>query len=293
MNSPVTSINRYNVIGRIAPPEDLQNLSLAIVGGQALLRWDLAPDLDVQIGGWIMFRHTPDMDATIWPNSTSLARAIAGDQTHVYLPLKPGTYFGRVYDADGRPSPNATAISTKQASVLEFAPLGDVQEDPNFTGTKTRCSIVNDGLMLNAEDFDSIPDIDAEPLWDVSGGVAASGLYQFAAGIDLGSVKRSRITSHMKLEAINEHDYWDAKIGEIDSWTDIDGTLGAAVDASVYGKLTDDNPGGTPTWSVFTRVDSAEINARAIGQLECRLSTADRAFNLWLTELRVTAEEVA
>ncbi|MGE5945920.1 MAG: hypothetical protein ACM35F_04415, partial [Betaproteobacteria bacterium] len=83
------------------------------------------------------------------------------------------------------------------------------------------------------------------------------------------------------------------RAAEIESWPDIDGPLGAAVDASVYGKLTDDNPGGTPTWSVFTRVHSAEINARAIGQLECRLSTADRAFNLWLTELRVTAEEVA
>ena len=32
---------------------------------------------------------------------------------------------------------------------------------------------------------------------------------------------------------------------------------------------------------------------RRVGQLECRLSTADRAFNLWLTELHVTAEEAA
>ena len=33
--------------------------------------------------------------------------------------------------------------------------------------------------------------------------------------------------------------------------------------------------------------------ARAVGQMECRLSTSDRAFNLWLSELRVAAEEVA
>jgi len=54
--SPVTAINAYYVIGRVGPPEDLQNLSLAIIGGQALLRWDLAADLDVQFGGWIMFK---------------------------------------------------------------------------------------------------------------------------------------------------------------------------------------------------------------------------------------------
>lgn len=61
----------------------------------------------------------------------------------------------------------------------------------------------------------------------------------------------------------------------------------------IYGKLTDDNPAGTPTWGPFTRIDSAEITARAVGQMECRLTTDDRAFNLWLTELRVKAEEVA
>ncbi|MBK8211718.1 MAG: hypothetical protein IPK78_18965 [Rhodospirillales bacterium] len=240
-----------------------------------------------------MFRHSPTMDATLWPDSTSLARAVVGDQTHVYLPLKPGTYFARVYDADGRASLGVGYVSTKQASVLAFAPLGDVEEAPTFSGVKSNCEVVDDGLMLTSEDFDSIPDVDAEPSWDVSGGVAASGLYTFAAGIDLGSVTLARVTSHLLLEAVNEFDFWDARIGEIDSWPDIDGTLGASVDASIYGRLTDDDPAGSPSWGAFTRVDSAEINARGIGQLECRLSTADRAFNLWLTELRVKAEEVA
>ena len=153
--------------------------------------------------------------------------------------------------------------------------------------------MVDDGLMLEHEEFDEIPAIDLEASWDVSGGVAATGLYQFAAGIDLGAVTRARLTSHLLLEAVNEFDFWDAKIGEIDTWSDIDGTLGAAVDAVIYGKLTDDDPAGTPTWSAAMRIDSAEINARAIGEMECRLFTEDRAFNLWLTELRVAAEEVA
>ena len=291
--SPITAINAYYVIGRVGPPEDLQNLSLVIIGGQALLRWDLAADLDVQFGGWIMFRHSPEMDASLWPNSTSLARAVTGDQTHVYLPLKPGTYFARVYDADGRPSEGFDAISTKQASVLAFTPVDEVIEDPTFAGTRTRCSVDTGGLILDAEDFDAIPDIDAESSWDVSGGVAASGLYAFATGIDLGSVMLARLTSHLLLEAINQHDFWDAKIGDIDSWPDVDGTLGASIDAAIYGSLTDDNPVGSPTWGPLTRIDSAEINARAIGQLECRLTTADRAFNLHLTELRVKAEKVA
>ena len=102
LSSRATTLNGYYVIGRVAAPAELQNLSLAIVGGQALLMWSLPEELDVQYGGWIMFRHSPDLAATLWPNTTSLAQAVIGEQTHVYMPLKPGTYFARTYDADGR-----------------------------------------------------------------------------------------------------------------------------------------------------------------------------------------------
>ena len=104
LSSPMTQVNGYHVVGREAPPADLQNLSIAVAGGQALLRWDLPADLDVQAGGWISFRHTPEMTGATWPNSTSIGRAVNGDQTHVFLPLKPGTYMARAYDADGHES---------------------------------------------------------------------------------------------------------------------------------------------------------------------------------------------
>ena len=72
--------------------------------------------------------------------------------------------------------------------------------------------------------------------WGITGGSAEAGQYNFAVGMDLGSVKRCRITSHVKVEAINENDYWDSKIGPIDTWPDIDGTMAAAVDAQCWGK---------------------------------------------------------
>ena len=132
LSSRATTLNGYYVIGRVAAPAELQNLSLAIVGGQALLMWSLPEELDVQYGGWIMFRHSPDLAATLWPNTTSLAQAVIGEQTHVYMPLKPGTYFARTYDADGRPSTGFTSISTTQASLLTFS--------PSAASSRTRCS---------------------------------------------------------------------------------------------------------------------------------------------------------
>lgn len=292
MGSPLTAINSYYVVGRTGPPKDLQNLSLGIISGQALMRWDLPEDLDVQVGGWIMFRHSPLLDAALWPNTTTIAQAVNGDQTHVFLPLKAGTYFGRVYDADGRQSINAISVSTKQASLLAFSPVNEVQEDPTFSGVKTGCAIVNGGLMLTNGDFDSIPDVDLAASWDVSGGVVSAGLYKFAAGLDLGSVKRVRLTSRLKMEAVNEFDFWDSRVGNIDEWDDVDGTLHASVDASIYGKLTDDNPNASPVWGPFVRIDSLEVFNRAVGQLECRMYSMDTTFNVWVTELRLTAEEV-
>lgn len=293
LGSPITAINSYYVVGRTAPPEDLQNLSISVVSGQALLRWDLPADLDVQVGGWIMFRHSPlDEDTAFWPNTTTIAQAVVGDQTHAFLPLLPGTYFGRPYDADGRGAITPVKVTTKQASVLAFSPIGVVQEDPTFTGEKTNCHVFEDGLVLDSDDFDSVADTDLLADWDVNGQIASFGLYKFAAGIDFGTVTRARVTSHLYINAINEFDFIDDRFANIDSWEDIDGTTAANVDASIYGKMTDDDPAATPTWGNFVRIDGIEIENRAIGQMECRMYTNDTAFNVWVLQCRVTAEQL-
>jgi hypothetical protein len=120
LSSPPTIIGSHYVAGRTSAPAVLRNLSLAIVGGQALLTWALPPETDVQNGGWVMFRHSPDMDATLWPNTTSLAQAVVGEQTHVYMPLKPGTYFARTYDADGRASAPVAICKYRRSMVARW-----------------------------------------------------------------------------------------------------------------------------------------------------------------------------
>jgi hypothetical protein len=131
----------------------------------------------------------------------------------------------------------------------------------------------------------------------VTGGAAEAGQYVFAVGMDLGSVKRCRVTSHVNVEAINESDYWDAKIGPIDSWPDVDGTLGAAVDAHVWGKVSDLSHAAVGDWWAaaipYQRIDAMEINARSLGALHLRMISEDPAYNLRVTELRLMAEEVA
>lgn len=294
MSSPATIVNSYYVVGRTAAPAALSNLSLAVVGGQALLRWDLPADLDVQIGGWIVFRHSPLMSGATWPDSTSLARAVNGDQTHCYMPLKPGTYLARVYDSGARASAGVASVSTSQASALAFTPVDDLIEDPTFAGVKDDCEVVSSALQLIGGDFDTVTDTDALADWDQGGiGIVSTGTYHFDAGMDFGSVRPIRLTSHITIQAINPYDTIDERANNVDDWADIDGTAGAVVDASVWGQFTNDNPAATPTWGPWVRIDANEITARAVGNVECRMSSEDVTFNLAISELRLNAEQVS
>jgi hypothetical protein len=246
----------------------------------------------VQYGGWIAFRHAPEMADATWPNSTSIGRAVNGDQTHVWLPLKPGTYLGRAYDCDGRESATTAQVSTKQASVLTFVTVDDLVEDPGFAGAKTNCEVASGALQLAAGDFDAVADVDSLADWDSAGStVVPAGTYAFAAGLDFGTVRRVRLTSHLKAEAVNLYDTVDGE-DLLDSPEDFDGTTGAPIDASVWGRLTDDDPAGSPSWGPFMRIDAVEIDARAVGQLQCRLTSDDPTYNIQVLELRLAAEEV-
>jgi hypothetical protein len=133
----------------------------------------------VQYGGWIAFRHAPEMADASWPNSTSIGRAVNGDQTHV---CKPGTYLGRAYDCDGRESTTTAQVSSKQASVLTFVTVDDLVEDPGFAGVKTNCELASGALQLATGDFD-VADVDSLADWDsASSTVVPAGTYAFAAG---------------------------------------------------------------------------------------------------------------
>ncbi|MBL8659781.1 MAG: hypothetical protein JNM75_08505, partial [Rhodospirillales bacterium] len=274
-------------------PAALANLTLAAVGGQALLRWDLPADLDVQYGGWIVFRHSPATSGVAWSDTASIGRAVNGDQTHVYLPLKAGTYMGRACDSLGNVSAVAS-VTTKQASVLAFAPVDELVEDPTFPGSHDATEVAGGALQLLSGDFDSVADTDALLDWDLGGlGIVTAGTYGFSAGLDFGSVRNVRLTGHIAMTVVNTLDLIDERTTPIDAWPDIDGTDGAACDAAIWAQTTDDDPDLSPVWGPWLRIDAAEVACRAVGNVQCRLATADPTFNIQISELRLKAEEVA
>ena len=140
--------------------------------------------------------------------------------------------------------------------------------------------------------FDDIPDLDLMTVTlDFFGGISLTGTYDFALGIDLGSVKRVRVISRITALTVNVNDLIDDRTDLIDDWEDFDGTNSAAADVQIWMRTTDDDPAGSPTFTEFQRLDSTEVIARGL-DFEARLSTDDVSFNIQISELGIDVEEV-
>lgn len=288
-----TTVFSHTVVGQSSPPAALQNFTLSVYGSQAFVRWDRPSELGVRNGGTIQFRHTPELDesAAQWVGSTSIGDGAQGDDLKATLPLKPGTYLARTFDRRGRPSETVAKVSTKQANVLPFSPLGTVTEHPTFPGTKTDVVATGGNLQLSATTLiDDIPDFDAMGSMDILGGIALLGQYDFDGSFDLGLVKRVRVTTNMVALSVNVLDNIDERDGTVDTWENFDGTDQASTDAIIQVRVTDDDPAGSPTWSSWERIDAAEFETRAL-EFRALLSTSNASFNIRISELSVTVEE--
>jgi len=283
----------HEIVGLLAAPTEPQNLTISAIGGIALLRWDATPDLDVKVGGTYVFRHDAATSGGAWNTSVGIGAAIPGSETTALLPLKEGTYLVKAVDSSGVESATAATITTKQATVQIYSPASTITESTAFTGSTTNIkagggviTLVGSGLV------DTIPDIDSVADWDSYGGVAATGTYVFGAAFDFGSVVSRRYTTDIESIITNVNDLIDSRETNIDLWEDFDGDVSGAADARVYAAETDDDPTGSPTWSSWNLIESAEYTARAV-KFQCVLTTSDPAFNIAVSKLEVVAASAA
>jgi hypothetical protein len=290
LSSPPANISAYTVLGRTDIPSALQNVAGQTIGGQIELRWDRPAEIDVLIGGAIQWRWTPVTTGASWASSTSLNGAeISGASTFIVLPLKPGTYLGRVIDSLGNSS-DVVAWPTKQASASTFTLLETVIEHPTFPGTVETCSVVGSVLRLQTGSIDVAQSWDAIPEFDIYGeGVASFGRYYFATGMDFEAVIHVRLTALVFAAMYSTTDLWDDPTDFVDSDEVIDVNTSASGDVVVEMRETDDDPGGSPTWSSWRRLDASEIEARAV-QFRAVLWTTAANTNIDVTLLEVRAE---
>lgn len=291
VGSPYTSIQQ-EIFGLGAPPAAVTGLSLSAIASIAILSWNPVQDLDVRMGGFIRVRHSSATAGATWQGSVDIGPAVPGTATNVALPLVAGTYLVKAYDSSGVASLTAASINTNAPSLLQFANLHTLTESPLFLGTKIDVVATDNVLQLEgAGPFDSIPNFDAVPNLDAYGGIVLSGTYDFAGAIDLGTVETVRVGATVSALVVNTLDQIDARNSDIDDWADFDGTGAASADCKIYIRETDDNPSGSPVWSEWKQLFIGDYQARAF-QFKAELSTLDPAYNIKVSELTVTADEV-
>jgi hypothetical protein len=290
VSSPFTTKNNVEIFGLLAPPTEPQNLTISAIGGLAVLRWDATPDLDVKVGGTYVFRHDSNSTGASWGTSVGIGSAIAGSETTVTLPLKPGTYLAKAVDSSGIESTTPASVSTKQATAAGYTIASTITESTTFPGSTTNITVGDNVLKLSGSgQVDSIADVSSVADWDNEGGVIASGTYVFSKAFDWTTVLSKRYTSNIAVSITNVNDLIDSRTNNIDAWASFDGDFTSEADARVYSRETDDDPAGSPTWAAWQLLESAELTARAI-QFKVALTTTDPAFNIEISTLSVVAD---
>ena len=293
VSSDYATADPKEIFGLSARPADITGLTIQGISSLAHIQWTLHPDLDVTEGGHILIRHSEALIGATWEASVTLGESVSGNLPFAFVPLKTGTYLLKAEDSSGLQSVNAATVVIDDATLLAFSTLATVTEDTSFLGTHSS-TYVDGGVLKLAGGtlIDAIPDIDSLTSFDFAGGVASSGTYTFASGIDLTTAKRVRLETSIEVSTVNENDLIDSRTGMVDDWLDFDGTAGGgSVDAWIEVRSTNDDPLGSPTWSAWNRMAIADYNARAF-QFRCQLRSYDPAYNIHISKLRVYAKEV-
>ena len=146
---------------------------------------------------------------------------------------------------------------------------------------------LSSGVLL-----DSIPDFDSISTFDLLGAINSTGNYLFASNMDLGSVKRVRLSTSLTTNIFNALDNVDDRTANVDTWDDFDGTQAAVGNVEMYYAVTDDNPAsGSASFSSYKPFTQTEEQGRGF-KYKAIFTTDDLAYNIKCTAMSVTAATI-
>ncbi len=286
-SEPATATKQIR--GKTAPPSDVTNFSLFPMANIAYLSWDKAQDLDVLIGGSVRIRYTPDIGDPIWKNAVDIVDALAGTSTRAQVPLLAGAYMAKFVDSSGIASDHEVIISTTLPAPLALNVVDTETESPTYPGVKTDCFVTTSfggGLaMVPGTPIDDWGLIDDVVLWDFFGGVIPEATYEFLNIVDLGETFTSRVTAHIKVDAIDITETIDERTDFVDDWVDLDGDFIDDVNAVLYVATSLDGM----TYDVWKPFFVGDYAARFF-KFKLVMSSYNVAHNILIKELSVTID---
>lgn len=258
---------QYEVLGKLAPPNAISNLSVSSFSNSAVVSWDLPTDLDVQIGGSVEIRFTPKTTAQRWEDG-SLIVVVNGGTTSTIAPLLQGTYMAKAIDSSGVYSTAAALADASFAKIQSLNVVASSVQQPDWLGVRTNTYVKAGGILsLDSQNlWDSVVSVDGLSSIDLLGGqYATQGEYEFASVIDLGGTLTARVSGlidSFAYESLTQNTI-DTRAGNIDTWTNIDGSIVNDSYVTLYVATTLDDPNNiSAVWSDWTRLVVTDYEAR-------------------------------
>ena len=266
VKSDYTTIS-HATIGKTAPPANITNFSVNIVGSQAELSWTPVSDLDLS---HYRIRHSSKTTGATYSNATDLIKKVSRPANTAIAPALTGTYMIKAVDKTGIESAAATASVAIIDQIDDFNVVSTLTQNPSFTGTKTNVVAVDNILKLDTStDFDDTAGNfdDALGLFDSGfGSVVATGTYDFNNFVDIGSVVTSRVTASVTVDRLDYTDSFDAATSNFDDRQglfDGDADNFGNTDVELQIATTEDDPSGSPTYTDFRKFVVGNYKARA------------------------------
>jgi hypothetical protein len=287
-------VAKRTIIGKTAPPADVENFSINIIDGASHLSWNPVADADLS---HYRVRWSPLTTGAVWSESVDITEKVPRPTTHFTFPAITGTFFIKAVDTSGNISDNPASVTTILDAVQGLNAITTITEHPAFSGTKTNCEVVDDTLRLMTEsltfgDFPGVTfgDLAGTTFGDHASSYAVEGSYEFGPE-DLGAVYTSRVTARILVSRFDVANTIDAMTQNIDEWVSIDGDAPNSSDTNVelYVATTNDDPGGSPTWSAYRRFVVGDYTARAF-KFKAVLKTENTAATPAIEELSITID---
>ena len=274
------------VYGLTVPPSSVNGLSLQAISGNAILTWEKSLDLDVLVGGKILFRHSLDAVNPEWSNSIDIGGEISGATITVTLPLLGGTYLAKFIDSTGNKSASAVFVTTNAPKILAMNFVETITESPAFNGAKTKTIQIAEGLTLDSAETITEHEglISTWGLLSQIGGISPYGEYLFASSTDLGSVQTSRITAQITAQGVDLSSTI-ANRPLISTWASIAGGDIDDVDATLYIRQSDDNS----IFGLWSKFVVGDYTARAF-QYKLVLESGYETHNIVIPSVSITVD---
>ena len=249
----------YSVVGRNTPPSTPANFKINFVETSAYITWDANTESDLS---HYCLRFSPITSGATYLKGMDVLGEITKLTVSVVVPARTGTYFLKATDTLGKKSLVAAEATTIYDTFKNVNLIETVTENPSFAGAKTDVVLADGVLILGTDTLwddlegnidDWLGLIDAGGGTSGTGSVSPLGTYDFASVVDLGSIYTSRVTGIIEQTGIDYANSIDALQGDIDDWEglwdDLTGSSAFDVNAKIQVAVTDDDPGGSPTWS--------------------------------------------